>query len=160
MKFGGTSVADPDAIDRLIGIVRQQMESNPKATSAPVVVVSALAGVTDTLVAIAQLAEDGASDRAAAELQALVDRHIAVAAAVTSDSRERVVAEVRREFDELIGLVHALAVLREGSPRSRDAVRAAGEVVSSRIVAAAFPGHRLASEWGDARTRALHHPAH
>jgi aspartate kinase len=152
MKFGGTSVADPDAIDRLIGIVRQQMESNPKATSAPVVVVSALAGVTDTLVAIAQLAEDGASDRAAAELQALVDRHIAVAAAVTSDSRERVVAEVRREFDELIGLVHALAVLREVSPRSRDAVLAAGEVVSSRIVAAAFADHRIASEWVDART--------
>jgi aspartate kinase len=152
MKFGGTSVADPDAINRLIGIVRQQMQSNPKATSAPVVVVSALAGVTDKLVAIAQLAEDGASDRAAAELQALVDRHIAVATAVTSDSRERVVADVRREFDELIGLVHALAVLREVSPRSRDAVLAAGEVVSSRIVAAAFADHRIASEWVDART--------
>jgi aspartate kinase len=115
-------------------------------------VVSALAGVTDKLIAIAQLAEDGASDRAAAELQALVDRHIAVATGVTSDSRERVVADVRREFDELIGLVHALAVLREVSPRSRDAVLAAGEVVSSRIVAAAFADHRIASEWVDART--------
>ena len=64
MKFGGTSVADPDAINRLIGIVRQQQA---KTKSAPVVVVSALSGVTDTLVAIAQLAEDGASDKAAAE---------------------------------------------------------------------------------------------
>src|SRR6516165_9595346 len=112
MKFGGTSVADPDAIKRLIGIVKQQMPKSAKA-GAPVVVVSALAGVTDGLVAIAQLAEDGAADRAAAELKALVDRHVAVAAAVTSAGRARVVDEVRREFDELNGLVHALAVLRE-----------------------------------------------
>jgi aspartate kinase len=152
MKFGGTSVADPDAINRLIGIVRQQIQSNPKAPRAPVVVVSALAGVTDTLVAIAQLAEDGAADRAAADLQALVDRHVTVASAITSDSRERVVAEVRGEFEELIGLVHALAVLREVSPRSRDAVLAVGEVVSSRIVAAAFADHCVASAWVDART--------
>src|SRR5712691_1960554 len=102
MKFGGTSVADPDAINRLIGIVRQQIRSNPKVQGAPVVVVSALAGVTDTLVAIAQLAEEGAADRAAAALQALVDRHLTVAAAITTDSRDRLVAEVRREFDELI----------------------------------------------------------
>jgi len=151
MKFGGTSVADPDAIKRLIGIVRREMQAHPKA-GPPVVVVSALAGVTERLVAIAELAEEGNADRAAAELRALVDRHVAVASAITSDSRERVLAEVRGELDELIGLVHALAVLREVSPRSRDAVLAAGELVSSRIVAAAFADHRIPSEWVDART--------
>jgi aspartate kinase len=149
MKFGGTSVADPDAISRLIAIVRQQQA---KTRSAPLVVVSALSGVTDTLVAIAQLAEDGASERAAAEVHALLERHLAVAAAVTSDGRERVLAEVRREIEELNGLVHALSVLREVSPRSRDAVHAVGELVSSRIVAAAFADHGIASRWVDART--------
>src|SRR5256885_10319855 len=74
MKFGGTSVADPDAIARLIAIVRQQIGKDSR--SPPVVVVSALAGVTDTLVAIAQLAEEGAGERAAAELQRLLERHI------------------------------------------------------------------------------------
>jgi len=149
MKFGGTSVADPDAINRLIGIVRQQQA---KRRSAPVVVVSALSGVTDKLVAIAQLAEDGASDKAAAEVQALLERHLSVAAAVTSASRAAALAEVRREIEELNGLVHALSVLREVSPRSRDAVHAVGEVVSSRIVAAAFADHGIASSWVDART--------
>jgi len=43
-------------------------------------------------------------------------------------------------------------VLREVSPRSRDAVHAVGEVVSSRIVAAAFADHGIASSWVDART--------
>jgi len=42
------------------------------------VVVSALSGVTDRLVAIAQLAEDGAFDKAAAEVQALLERHLSV----------------------------------------------------------------------------------
>ena len=149
MKFGGTSVADPDAINRLIGIVRQQQA---KTGSAPVVVVSALAGVTDKLVGVAQLAEDGASDAAAAEVQALLERHLSVAAAVTSTSRASVLADVRRELDELNGMVHALSVLREVSPRSRDAVHAVGEVVSSRIVAAAFADHGIASSWIDART--------
>ncbi len=152
MKFGGTSVADPDAIKRLIGIVRNQVQTRSDGGAAPVVVVSALAGVTDTLVAVAQLAEDGESARAASELQGLLERHLAVATAITSKSRTRVLAEVRREFDELIGLVHALAVLREVSPRSRDAVLAVGELVSSRIVAAALADHRVPSLWVDART--------
>jgi aspartate kinase len=151
MKFGGTSVADPDAIGRLIEIVRRQ-QATSAGSKAPVVVVSALAGVTDTLVTVAQFAEDGESDRAAAALQALEERHLGVAAAVTSDSRARVVDDVRREFQELIGLVHALAVLREVSPRSRDAVHAVGELVSSRMVAAAFADHGIPSAWIDART--------
>ena len=152
MKFGGTSVADPDAIDRLIGIVREQLQAKAAGQAAPVVVVSALSGVTDTLVAIARLAEDGDGARAASELQALLERHIAVATAVTSESRARVLADLRGEFEELVGLVHALAVIREVSPRSHDAVLAVGELVSSRIVAAALADHRVPSVWVDART--------
>lgn len=149
MKFGGTSVADADAILRLINTVRQQHAS---AGHPPVVVVSALAGVTDTLVAISRLAEEGRADTAAAELEMLLMRHMAVATAVTNESRDSVVAAIQREFDELIGLVHALAVLREVSPRSLDAVLAAGEVVSSRIVAGACADHQLPCEWIDSRT--------
>jgi aspartate kinase len=147
MKFGGTSVADPDAINRLVDIVRDRA-----AGGAPAVVVSALSGVTDRLVAIAQLAEIGEGEQAAADLKALVERHLKVAAAVTTSSRDALEADVRREFDDLIGLVHALAVLREVSPRSLDAVLSAGEIVSSRIVAAACADRGLASEWVDARS--------
>jgi aspartate kinase len=148
MKFGGTSVADPDAINRLVRIVRQQKERDD---APPVVVVSALSGVTDALVAVARLAEEGQGAKAAASLGALLDRHVAVASAVTSASRDRAIGEVRHEFEELIGLVHALSVLREVSPRSHDAVVAAGEVASSRIVAAALADHRLPSAWVDPR---------
>ena len=154
MKFGGTSVADPDAINRLIGIVRHQIDRQRRDEdeAAPAVVVSALAKVTDSLVQVARDAEDGEAARASDTLRALLDRHISVATAVTTASREKTVAAVKAEFEELIGLVHALAVLREVSPRSLDAVLATGELVSSRIVAAAFADHRIPSAWVDSRT--------
>jgi aspartate kinase len=147
MKFGGTSVADPDAMHRLIDIVRQRTKGLP----APVVVVSALARVTDALVETARLAQDGEADRAAAGLTVLLERHLAVATAMTTTSRADLLASVRHEFEELIGLVHALAVLREVSPRSYDAVLAVGELVSSRIVAAALADQGVPSAWVDAR---------
>src|SRR5262249_53673602 len=80
-----------------------------------------------------------------------LDRHIAMATAMTTDSRDALVAGVRGEFTELIGLVHALAVLREVSPRSLDAVLSAGEVISSRIAAAALSDHRVPATWIDSR---------
>ena len=55
MKFGGTSVADADAIGRLIAIVNRAKD----AGAAPVVVVSAMSGVTDRLIALAEAASEG-----------------------------------------------------------------------------------------------------
>ena len=149
MKFGGTSVADPDAMGRLITIVRQQTQA--AGSPPPIVVVSALAGVTDALIEIARLAEEGDAEQAAAGLNALLKRHLAVATAMTADGRADLLAAVGHEFEELIGLIHALAVLREVSPRSYDAVLAVGELVSSRIVAAALADHGIPSAWVDAR---------
>ncbi len=152
MKFGGTSVADPPALQRLIGIVRQHLPAAGSADAVPVVVVSALSRVTDKLIAITRLAEEGDTAGVADEMHALVERHVAVATAVTDASRAALVANIRGEFEELTGLVHALAVLREVSPRSMDAVLAVGEIVSSRIAAAALADCGIASEWVDART--------
>jgi len=149
MKFGGTSVADPEAIRRLIAIVRGVVAA---AGAPPVVVVSALSGVTDSLVEIARLDEDGNGDQAAAILDALTARHVAVTTAVTDASRPAALAHVQRELGELKGLVHALAVLREVSPRSRDAVHAIGEVLSSVIVAGALNDAGVPTTAVDART--------
>ena len=150
MKFGGTSVADPDAIDRLIGIVRGQLRQRPHRP--PIVVVSALAGVTDKLIEVTRHAEEGDGPRAEAALRALLDRHVTMAAAGAPASGTALQASVRADFDELIGLVRALAVLREVSPRSLDAVLASGEIVSSRIVAAALADHDIPAQWVDARS--------
>src|SRR5262249_60091792 len=100
MKFGGTSVGDPDAINRLLAIVRRQRES-----AVPVVVVSALAGVTAALVAVPPLVETGDSASAEREVRALLDRHVALASAVTSERPTELVAAIPPEVEELTGLL-------------------------------------------------------
>src|SRR5437870_3629446 len=89
MKFGGTSVADADAIGRLAAIVRRQIERQAATAGSrpPVVVVSALSKVTDALLEIARLIENGARDDATSRMNALVERHVAVAAGVTTGAR-------------------------------------------------------------------------
>jgi len=151
MKFGGTSVADPDAIGRVAAIVRRQMQTG--AGRPPVVVVSALSKVTDRLIAVARAAEDGDGDAAEAGLKELLDRHISVASSLTTGAAQaELLAQVRAEFDGLLGLVRALSVLREVSTRSLDAVVSVGELASSRIVAAALNERGIPAAWLDART--------
>ena len=151
MKFGGTSVADPDAIGRVAAIVRKQMASGGGAP--PVVVVSALSKVTDRLIAAAKAAEEGSGDAAATELTELLDRHRTVASSLTSGAAQAELLErVQTEFDALISLVRALSVLREVSPRSLDAVVAVGELISSKIVTAALTERGIPASWVDSRT--------
>ena len=151
MKFGGTSVADADAIGRVASIVRRQLQIG--GDRPPVVVVSALSGVTDRLIAAARAAEDGDGETAVAGLTEMLERHVAVATRLTTGAAQgELLAQVRAEFDGLIGLVRALSVLREVSSRSLDAVVASGELASSRIVAAALTERRIPAAWVDART--------
>jgi len=83
-KFGGTSVADPDAVRRLIGIARTAHTRDGDGRG-PVIVASALSGVTDALLAVAR--EAGAADveRALARVDQLRDRHIAMTQALVGD---------------------------------------------------------------------------
>src|SRR4029079_7238781 len=83
MKFGGTSVADAEAIDRLIGIVRaaRQAAIQPESQDwrGPIVVVSALGGATDQLLKAAADAGKGEGAAAAETLRGLRARHLKVA---------------------------------------------------------------------------------
>lgn len=155
MKFGGTSVADQAAIERLAAIVARQRAKDAAAGEAapgPVVVVSALSGVTDRLLGVAAEAGAGDAEGARHNLRALRARHITVSEVVTDEAlRAAVVADLEAEFDELERIVEALGVLREVSPRWLDTIAATGEVVSSRIVAAALAARGLSGTWVDAR---------
>ena len=156
MKFGGTSVADRPAIERLIALVRaeRQAEAQQEGGDArgPVVVVSALSGVTDRLLGLAALAGSGDVEGARTSLRDLRARHHMVSAVITDEALRTSVAEaVDREFDELERIVSALAVLQEVSPRWMDTLAATGEILSSRIVAAALTSHKLPAAFVDAR---------
>ncbi len=156
MKFGGTSVADRAAIERLISIVRAERQAAIQPESVdwrgPVVVVSALGGATDRLLGIAAEAAAGDIEGARANTRALFARHLDVAGVIGVES-ERLEVErfLEGEFGELERVVGALGVLREVSPRWLDAIAAVGEICSSRMIAAALTAHGLAASWVDAR---------
>lgn len=145
LKFGGTSVADRPALQRLIKIVRDVGQPQ-------VVVVSALGGATDRLLGIAAQAGAGDADGARTIVQQLLDRHVEVVGVISDGTLRR---EVERflldEFDELRRVVDALSVLREVSPRWLDAIAAVGEICSSRIVSAALTSEGIPAAWVDAR---------
>jgi aspartate kinase len=152
MKFGGTSVADADAMTRVVNIVRSQRESQAHATP-PVVVVSALSKVTDGLIRTAHFADEGDAAKASALVSELLDRHIGIASTLTSGARTaQLVDALRAQFRELGDLVAALAAKRDVTPCAHDAIVATGELASSRIVAAAFAEQGLPAVWIDARS--------
>jgi aspartate kinase len=148
-KFGGTSVADPEAIRRLIDIVRATRARDRRG---PVVVVSAMSGVTDGLLGIASAAGAGGMAEALARVDTIRDRHVATMCALVAGAHQApLIAQIREQFDELASIVRALVVLRDVSPRTLDVIAAIGELLSSRIVAAALIEAGVPAEWVDAR---------
>ncbi len=142
MKFGGTSVADAAAIRRLIDIVRTRIEARP------VVVVSALAKVTDALLALAPRVEAGNRDAVDAAVLALVRRHAETARELPG--AEGALEQIRLDAESLCrGLTRAGK--RRLQPAELDAVAGRGELWSSRLVASAMAGAGLPAEWVDIR---------
>jgi len=148
-KFGGTSVADPEAIRRLIEIVRAARLCDGRG---PAVVVSAMSGVTDGLLAVAAAAGEARVDEALSRAETIRDRHLAAARALAEGAEQEALAgQINAQVDQLVDVVPTLAVLREVSPRTLDVVAAMGELLSSRIVAAALTGAGVPAEWIDPR---------
>ena len=144
LKFGGSSVADTGAITRLVSIVDGRK-------GARTVVVSALGGVTDGLLAVAELAGDDAPSALAA-LQAITARHRTVAADVRTPATRRLLdAAVDGLARGAVQAVNAIAAAGQASPALVDRLVANGELWSSRIVAAFLADAGLPTQWIDAR---------
>ena len=151
MKFGGTSVADAEAMNRVIDIVRRQWADN-RGDLPPVVVVSAMSKVTDALVETGRLAADRQGERAAQKITDLLARHVNVASTlVQGPALDELIARLTTDFEGLAADVRRWAEQGEVTPASSDALHAMGELASSRIVAAAFRQQGVNSAWVDSR---------
>src|SRR5579871_5619559 len=133
MKFGGTSVEDARAIERVVAIVKDRLPQKP------VVVVSAMAKVTDTLLTMARAAGAGERKTALKLCRSLQERHYNTASellgtALFTDFH----SELGLDFEGLDELLRGIAAVGELTPRTTDHVAAFGEMLSSKIVAAAF----------------------
>lgn len=131
-KFGGTSVADADAIRRAAECVKGRLDRQP------VVVVSALAGVTTALLNIATQASEGQLITAVRTVEGLRERHLAECENLLGPKAGDAYTEISTLFDEVAALAQALSTLGHTTPRSQDAIAAIGERCASLMVVAAF----------------------
>jgi aspartokinase/homoserine dehydrogenase 1 len=135
MKFGGTSVGDASAIKKVVEIVRSAARE-----SHVVVVVSAMSGVTNKLVAASNQAEAGDYQPVTATFAELRRQHDAAADALIHSVAER--SCIRRKMEEIVQegdrLCQGTMLLGELTPRTLDAISSLGERLSAPIVAAAL----------------------
>ncbi|HWZ01376.1 MAG TPA: lysine-sensitive aspartokinase 3 [Edaphobacter sp.] len=149
MKFGGTSVEDAQAMKRTAAIVRGRRERGLEA----VVVVSAMAKVTDLLLSAASAAGRGDKAGALAIGARLRHRHIDTSTALLEPERfNRLQVTLHQEFDALDDLLRGIAAVGELTPRTNDLVLSFGERLSSRIIAEAFEEQGLQGAHVDARS--------
>jgi aspartate kinase len=145
-KFGGTSVQDAEAIERVAKIIHQRLKQHP------VVVASAMGKTTNHLLQAAEIATKGQRQEALDLLNRLRDVHLKEAqklglAAVSDEFLEA----VNSYFKEMRDLVRGLSALGELTPRSKDAMASYGERLSTLIIAHAFNDRGIPSQLMDAR---------
>ena len=148
MKFGGTSVEDAAAIRRLMEVVKGRRDRQLR----PVVVVSALARVTDDLIAAAQMAVTGQVSLALARTAALRERHHGVASELAGRKLSTLLVEIDSLFAQLDIVLGGIGAVGELTARTLDLVSSFGERLSSLIVAQAFEHRGISSSLVDARS--------
>jgi len=133
MKFGGTSVEDASAIDRVASIVKSRLDEQP------FVVVSAMAKVTDQLLAMADAAGRGNREKALDICRVLRERHYLTAGELLGTGLHTDLHnDLGAEFDSLDELLRGISAVGELTPRTSDYVVSFGERLSSMIVVPAF----------------------
>ena len=132
MKFGGTSVGSVKSILSLKKIVETEARTQPV-----VVVVSALDGITDRLIATSRMAKQG-DDRYREEFDAMVTRHHQMIDAIITDDKKRVdlFNNVDQLFDQLKSIYYGVYLIHDLSKKTEDTIVSYGERLSSHIVAA------------------------
>ncbi len=146
MKFGGTSVGDVAAFERVFKIVSAQIEKNP------VVVVSAMTKVTDALLNAFEIAKRGEIENAVLSLDEHFERHQAVASELLSEAQQKLfqieIDFAQKELSELL-----MRVSRRSLPLSmlKDAVVSYGEQLSSRLLAEVLKSKNINARQMDSR---------
>ena len=116
------------------------------------VVVSALAKVTDQLVAMGQKAAAGDCDASLGVSKEQRERHLRTAKSLLGSKLfPAIEPKIESTFDQLEDFLRGVAAVRELSPRSSDYLLSFGELISSEIVAAAFNARGLDAVWVDSR---------
>jgi diaminopimelate decarboxylase/aspartate kinase len=144
LKFGGTSVSTPERWATIADLVRRRIDEGLR----PLVVCSALSGISNQLEALLAAAISEMGGRHEEPLAAIEERHLELGAGLGLAAAEL----LRSDFEELSRLALAASLLREAGPALKARVMAFGELLSTRLGAAFLESRGIATAWHDART--------
>ena len=146
LKFGGSSVGSADAISKVIAIVTESIKKEPT-----IVVVSAMSGVTDQLLMLAQSAAQG-NEAYKTIIENIEQKHLeAVRALLPIQAQSATLSMVKQIINELEANCEGLFMLKELSNRMQDKIVSYGEILSSKIIAATFESKGIKQQWVDSR---------
>ncbi len=147
MKFGGTSIQNAQAIERVIGIIKS------RANEPLAIIFSAISEATNILTHCAKLAANGQIEPAKDLLDKLGRRHHQIATELLSTHKqvEAVFASLDNFFSDARALTQGIYLTREFNFRSLDRMVGYGELASSTIIVGAMQERDLPAKWLDAR---------
>ncbi|MCA4896740.1 MAG: bifunctional aspartate kinase/homoserine dehydrogenase I [Cytophagales bacterium] len=147
LKFGGSSVANPERIKSVIDILLAYIEKEKIA-----VVFSAFGGVTDSLIQLSTMALAGDVGYKV-QLEQLEKRHLeAVRELIDIQKQSSLIAQVKFTINELEDILHGIFLVKERTLRSLDYIMSFGERLSAHVIAEAINGRNIKSEFLDSRT--------
>lgn len=140
LKFGGTSVGSAEAIKRTAEITASK-------DGKCIVVVSALSGVTDSLVQMCNAMDVGDFSKARSVLAEIISRHISLTEELGVS--EQANSRIEKITDMYYEYIEAVEILGEISLRTKDIFLSAGEMLSSTIIAEYYKSQGIAAKWAD-----------
>ena len=147
LKFGGSSVGTSEAILKMIAIVKARVNATPT-----IVVVSAMSGVTDQLILLAQTAAQS-NEAYKTIIQSLAEKHEdAVCALLPTSQQSKTLSIVKELIQEIEFNCAELFNQNELTLRMQDQLMSYGEILSSKIIAAAFEAEGVDQVWLDSRS--------
>ncbi len=146
LKFGGSSVANAENIERVVNIIRQRSEGEKT-----IAVVSALGGITDILLNCGTMAAEG-NEAYKEQLQVIEARHMeTVKALIPVTLQSRILSYIKTQCNELEDIFNGIFLLKELSSATKDRIASYGELLSSHILVSRLLSLNADAEWKDAR---------
>lgn len=146
LKFGGSSVANAENIERVVNIIRQRSEGEKT-----IAVVSALGGITDILLNCGTMAAEG-NEAYKEQLQVIEARHMeTVKALIPVTLQSRILSYIKTHCNELEDIFNGIFLLNELSSATKDRIASYGELLSSHILVSRLLSLNADAEWKDAR---------
>jgi aspartokinase/homoserine dehydrogenase 1 len=146
LKFGGTSVANGENINKVVEIVKRSIKKDKT-----VLIVSALGGITDMLLDAASLAADG-NEGYNEKLTVIEQRHLdAVKHLIPVAQQSKLLSLVKTACNEIEDICNGIFLLRELTARSKDRISSYGEWLSSQVISAKFRADGTDNVWKDTR---------